>query len=293
MTDNTFGPLWVSLKSMLPRGDNQHRYLLINQAAFGVNSALMKRLGKFKRAALLQQSIDACTDGATPFLVQWEGWSNDESNVRTIQTLCEQGCYACAVSALDSALSIEQLAAALTARCTVSLPDGVNMLLRFFDTRVMDALIDVLTPEQMESLVSCTTRWMYADREGPLDPASLSDRDGNDTFTAPLVLTVKQQNALIDAGEPDLVISQLIDANIEPLINLPVPRRHRAVSQIIASARSWGLSDTPDLAAYSSLALSMGADFASQAPWSELLPEVKAKRLTFSQALTKAELQTQ
>jgi Domain of unknown function (DUF4123) len=288
-----WGPLWKTLLSLFPRGTGEHRYLLINQAAFGANSALMKRLEKFPRAALLHQSVDACTDGATPFLVLWEGWSTDAQQLRTIQTLCEQGCYACAVSALDSSLNIDQLAAALTARCTVRLPEGIDMLLRFFDTRVMDALIDVLKPDQIELLVSCTTRWMYAGREGPLDPVSLSDREGRDTFVTPIELTQKQQNALIDAGEPDLVIGLLVDANIEPLIKMPVPRRYRAISQLIAKARQWGLSETPDFAAYCSLALSIGTGFAEQAPWSELLPEVKAKRLTFSQALATAESQTQ
>jgi Domain of unknown function (DUF4123) len=289
MTTNNFGPLWSSLISQPTRAVDQHRYLLINQAALGHNNALVKKLSKFPRAALLGQSVDACTDGATPFVLLWDGWSNDTSNLRAIQTLCEQACYACAVSVLDSALGIDQLATALTARCTVVLPDNLSMLLRYFDTRVMDALVDVLTREQLISLVSCTTLWLYADREGPLNPFALPDRDGQDKFVSPLVLSVKQQNALIDAGEPDFVISQLLNAQIERLLDLPMPRRYSAISQLIIRARTFGLTDTPDFVAYCALALSIGADFANTAPWSELLSDVKAKRITFSEALTKAE----
>jgi hypothetical protein len=289
MIATTYGPLWSALESLPPRGTHEHRYLLVNQAAFGINSALMRRLARFNRAALLQQNVDACTNGATPFLLLWEGLTNDKPALRAVQALCQEGCYACAVSVIDSTLDLAQLATALTARCAVRLPDDMDMVLRFFDTRVMAELIDVLEPTQKGAFFSCATHWLYSGRDGSLELAPTAEQAGYDSFVTPLTLSLQQQNALIDASEADLLIDLLVNANIEALINLPVPTRHVVISQFLADARAWGLSEIPDFTGYCCLALSIGSDFATIAPWNKWLPEVKAGRLKFGEALSMAE----
>jgi Domain of unknown function (DUF4123) len=292
MTTGTHGPLWSALESLPPRGAHEHRYLLVNQAAFGIDSPLIRRLGRFKRAALLRQPVDACTDGATPFLLLWEGVSDDKPALRAVQALCQEACYACAVSVIDSTLDLEPLAAALTARCTVRLPDDMNMVLRFFDTRVMTALIDAQEPKQKDAFFSCATHWLYSGREGSLDVAPTAGQAGHDSFVTPLTLIQRQQNELIDAGEADLVIGLLANANVEPLIELPVAKRHIVVSQFLADAKAWGLSETPDFTGNCCLALSIGPDFATLAPWKQWLPEIKAGHLKFGEALARAESET-
>lgn len=292
MTANIYGPLWSALESLPPREIGNHRYLLVNQPAFGIDSAPIQRLGMYKRAALLQQGVDACTNGATPFLLLWEGVTNNKPALRAVQTLCQEGCYACAVSVIDSTLELEQLASALTERCKVQLPEGMEMVLRFFDTRVIGPLIDTLDGDQKHSFFSCATQWLYSGRDGSLEVVPESTPEGADSFSAPLKLSHQQQNELIDAGEADLIIGLLVNANIEPLINLPVPKRHIVISNFLAEAKTWGLSETPEFAGYCCLALTIASDFASIAPWNQWLPEVKAGRLKFANALAMSESET-
>jgi hypothetical protein len=110
---------------------------------------------------------------------------------------------------------------------------------------------------------------------------------GNRSMLAP-----QQQNELIDAGEADLVIGLLANANFEPLIELPVAKRHIVISQFLADAKAWGLSETPDFTGYCCLALSMGPEFATLVPWDQWLPEIKAGHLKFGEALARAESET-
>ena len=278
-------PLWNDIAKLPPRASETSRYLLVNQAAFASALEPLKKLGAFERCALLGQSKSACQDGATPFVLQADGMFGQAPNSRAIQQLCDAGCYACAISVLDSPLKLDAIAAALTARCDVELPDRHSMLLRYFDTRIMEPLLGALDPSQLVDFLSCTTNWYYANRDGRLEYVYSRDPTGVDTFVPPLRLSAAQQATLIEAGEVDSIIDLLLRNKVGRLLDITFSERYAAISQCVESARSWGLTATSDLAAFCTLSLHSGFDFFEQTPWKELLSRVKRGEISFSEAM--------
>jgi len=275
-------PLWSSLDALPAPAAGLHRYLLVNQAALKGERTLLARLSRLERRPLFGLGDDSCLDGATPFVIRIDFSVNFRSILRD---LANAACYACALSQIDTSLEIGQFADALTRRSEVLLPDGMSMLLRFFDTRILMPLLDVLTDDQRIAFLSCARDWWYADREGAMVPSLCPTWAGADTFAPPLKLSAGQERAMIDASEADAVIDFVGSRGRHPLFDAPYPQRYPIVRALIDRAHHWGLENIPDLAAFVTVALSTSSDFDMLPPWSELLPQVKAKGLTFRAAL--------
>lgn len=279
-------PLWAELQKLLPEAPGDGWYLLVNQAAFANSMKSIEGLASFERQALLGQVADACRDSATPFVVSLRGVSSDQGRMRSLRRLCDDGCYGSALHLIESDLSLPALADELTTLCEALLPDDYEVLLRYFDTRVLAVLTQVMTPQQSVQFFSCARRWQYADRLGKWVQVDVGDARVETAASSHLVLSAAQQNALIQAGEADAVIDLLLRNKIEPLLDMPFPERHPTICRLIETAAGWGLSATADLAAYCSLALLRGVRFDKVEPWSSQLALVKRGDLKFSDALS-------
>jgi hypothetical protein len=279
-------PLWDSIEALPLRPEGAHRYLLVNQAAIPGQRPLLTRLTTLPCQPLFGQDADACYDGATPFVVCIDNALASPSGM--LAELADAACYACALSIIDTPLDLRGIARALTARTDVLLPDGDVMLLRFFDTRIFMALIDVLDDEQRDQFLSCATEWWYADREGAMVPSKGIGQDGLDRYEPPLRLDPTQERAMIEASEPDAVIDLLLSRGTSPLLDHSYPMRYPIVLGLLQRARAWGIDELPDLAAFSLLALYGPSDFDRLPPWDDLLPRVKSGELTFSAAVERA-----
>jgi hypothetical protein len=283
MSDDS--PLWQAIVALPPRGAEQHRYLLINQAAWQFEPKVIASLSGFARMPLLGQPISAATDGATPFLLRLDGHIEHNAATRPLRQLCNTGYYASAISVIDSALPMPALAATITDRCEAQLPDHQDVLLRIFDTRVLEAVLDHFSTEQKSQLVACATQWWFATREAELAPLYVSPWPTQDLFKPPWRLTQQQENALVDASDADAMADLLTRRNTEPLLALPYPQRYRAVTQLLAQCRALNIDAVSDQAAYCTLALIRGEDLARVSPWDQLLPKVKRGELAFAAAL--------
>jgi hypothetical protein len=284
-------PLWLGLEKLLLEEQGHGLYLLVNQSAFASSMKSVERLASFEKQPLLGQVADAWRDSATPFVAALRGATSDEGKMRALRRLCDDGCYGSALHVIASNLTLHALADELTVRCEALLPDDYEVLLRYFDTRILASLMEVMTPEQSVMFFSCSQRWHYADRRGVLIQAHLFDDDTEIAVSAPLVLSVVQQNALIQAGEVDAVIDVLMRNKIEPLLDMPFPERHPTISRLINAAAGWALNSTADLAAYCTLALLGGEGFDKGEPWSSQLALVKRGDIRFSDALALVEAQ--
>lgn len=280
-------PLWDSIEALPPNPEGTYRYLLVNQAAIPGQRPLLSRLTTLPCQPLFGQDVEACHDGATPFVVRID---NAPASARaTLAQLADAACYGCALGLIDTPLDLRGIARALTARTDVLLSDGDAMLLRFFDTRVFMSLIDVLDDKQRDGFLSCTTEWWYADREGAMVPSARLGQDGVDRHEAPLRLSPAQERTMIEASEPDAVIDLLVSRGTSSLLAHPYPMRYPIVLGLLQRARAWGLEDLPDLAAFCLLALNGPSDFDTLAPWNALLPQVKRGELTFAAAIELAQ----
>ncbi len=282
----TMNPLWHSLSNLPAAALGSNRYLLINQAAWAAQPQLVRALRSFDRHPLLTRDLDACEDGATPFLAQL---IDVERQTAALKRLCDGGCFACGLSVLDSALPLDHLARALALRCDVRMSDGQDVLLRYFDTRVLSVLLQVLTSVQIQQLVSCTDRWWYADRRGQLVELTVDQWPKCDCFDGPWCMTAVQESLLLEASEADAMLDLLTRHQLPALLDLPYAQRHDVVQGLLDQARSWGLEDTPDQAAFCALGLQQGSEVFQTAGWGRLLAEVRRGDMAFQGALLQYE----
>lgn len=261
------------------RGED-HFYLLIDQAAF---PNIQRRRTAF--AALPHDSVLTSVtpiDGASPLLLEIDSLSDHQKTRQLVQWLCEQGQWANGLIVLRTPLHLAELRSRLQLRTEALLPDNYRVLLRFFDGRILPALISVMTLAQRKPFLGCAKEWHYADRDGVLQTIPDVQFESEDSFEAPLELDNRQQDVLLQASEVDAVIDQL---HRHMQFDGTPPENYRRVAPLVASARNYGIKDTPHLAMFSLIGMQEGAEFHAQPQWQTLLEKVRAGALSFPQAL--------
>ena len=159
--------------------------------------------------------------------------------------VAQHGAYASAVTLLDSPLAIDVLQRRLVARLESKLSENMDVMLRFFDPRILAQLRTTLTPEQAAAFFGVAAHWWYLDRAGVL-----WDFDTNfastDAAEVPLVLCPEQEFALIDASEADQTLA-LLNRKLPNLMEkIPLPERYEKVFNRISDAKKLGLESIHD-----------------------------------------------
>jgi hypothetical protein len=195
----------------------------------------------------------------------------------------EHGTYSSSLLLLASPLPLEQLARRLAVRLDAVLPQDMDITLRFFDPRIFEQLMQVLSAEQKHAFLSVAHGWWFADRRGQLQEVSAVFSEA-DLFEAPLILSMVQEHALLDASEPDQVVDLLQSTVQDEYLALPAQDRHDFIVRHMTAARLLGIEATHELALYCALALLQGEQFATQKHWQAALQEVQSGKLSLAQA---------
>lgn len=121
------------------------------------------------------------------------------------------GARAPSLSVLTSRLSLQNLADHLRQFHLVKIPDHKEMLLRWYDTRILPAWMEILTPEQRTGFLYSIQTWRYFDRYGQEQHICCTSEDNAEKALtlSPYSLSSPQYEKLITASEPDMVIAQL------------------------------------------------------------------------------------
>jgi len=153
--------------------------------------------------------------------------------------------------------------------------EQMNVLLRYFDPRVFEALLVQLTESQRDDFLGCADCWWYLNRSGVLvrQPATFGATEG---FESPLSLSATQEFALLDASEVDQVAEQLQLTVPDLYMRMGAPQRMAFLQRQIAAATTVGIEATHEVSLYCGLALLYGEDFALASPWQEILNKVRA-----------------
>ncbi|TWI46744.1 uncharacterized protein DUF4123 [Pseudoduganella flava] len=214
-----------------------------------------------------------------------EAWA--DGHRRLLEWVAEHGTYTSSLLLLATPLPIDEVAARLACRLDAMLSEEMNVLLRFFDPRVFEALLGVLDAQRKEAFLGVADGWWYFDRRGAL-VAQPSRCAACDEHTVPLRLTATQEFALLAASEPDQVAEQLAALVPEPWRKVSLPQRADFLERHIADARRIGLTSTRDLTLYCGIALLEGEDFCATAKWRPLLGAVQRGEMDFSSALAQS-----
>lgn len=194
------------------------------------------------------------------------------ANARLLEWIAEHGTYTSSMLMLSSPLGLEELRDRLARRMRARISDEMNVLLRFFDPRVFEVLVDVLDEEQRDRFLNPAQCWWYPDRSGQLrsQPAKFAV----DEYAGHLELSAAQEFALVDASEIDQVAQQLRSMLPDAYIRMTPVQRAGFLRRHMADAGKAGVVATHEVALYCGLALLHGEEFAHRPPWRDMLVQV-------------------
>lgn len=147
----------------------------------------------------------------------------------------------------------------------VELQDGLQFLFRFADTRVVEVLVKVLTPEQERALWPRDLAAWVPNRVDGHFVAQIPDGDASQSsLSGPLVLDARQFAALVDASEPDAIIHNLTQVSPDRFDGVRPSHVYEFVAEQLARARAHGVHDAPNLETYCLTAWLTGPRFDEQ-----------------------------
>jgi len=229
-------------------------------------------------ASLFQQRAEESALAAAPLL-----FPLDQTEVRFLDWLARHGTYTSSMLMLSTPLDLHALRDRLAARLRARVSEQMNVMLRFFDPRVFEALVEVLDDVQRERFLGPADGWWYLDRSGELASRPARYVAGEDD--GPLELSAAQEFALLDASEIDQVAAQLQSLLPDAYIGMTPPERVRFLRRHLRAAKDSGVVATHEVSLYCGLALLHGEDFAQMSPWKDILAQTGTGSIGFADAV--------
>jgi hypothetical protein len=271
------GQLAEALRQQLAQHSQCHWYALIDGAQLPDLAKQMRRtMSQVPKVCLFDGSTEDNAYEVAPHLIQFDAAAYQN---RIIAYTTEKAIESEAVSWLASPLDLPTLAARLVARLDARLSENMDVLFRYYDTRILSILPKVLTAEQAEDFFSVAQGWWYPSRNGALLPNSCTFAQ-DDGFIAPFEFCQAQENLFLDATFPDAVLAALRDEQGDLLVGMTRGEQHALIVRQLAKANALGLDSMDDIKRYCLIALMEGEDFADRSPWSAKIVAVKNRSLT-------------
>jgi hypothetical protein len=229
--------------------------------------------------SLFQGTAEQTALSAAPLLFALP-FRSGEVHERFLRWLAENGTYSSSILLLSSPSSLDTLCSQLARRLHGRISDGMEVLLRYFDPRVFESLLSVLSEQQAGEFLSPADCWWYPNRSGQL--IRRESVYGIDTFVSPLQLAAAQEFTMLDASEIDVVEGRLRTMYPDLAVRVNAPEREMFLRRQIAAANATGIVSTTDVTLYCGLAVLHGERFASVSPWREILAKAKTQSVRFS-----------
>jgi hypothetical protein len=156
----------------------------------------------------------------------------------------------------------------------------MKAMLRFFDPRIFEGLMNVLSPEQLATFLVPAEKWWYVDRAGKLISVE-AKFNAVDESTVPLELSARQEFDLVDDSDADRVLVSLRENSPDLIQKQPLPAQYNFVATNLQAARDAGLTSIADFVLYNIVILIKGPDFIKSETWSSLMDEVASKSADF------------
>jgi len=273
-------------ETYLVANPNDSLYLLIDHAGM---PGLYRKLGKSSGswASLFDATRESGAFSVAPILIFLGCNSSLQVNKLLFNWISERAPNSSALIMLASHLSIKELKAKLTLRLDVKISQDMDAMLRFFDPRIFEQLVKILTSDQLAKLCGPARTWWYVDRTGGIVriEREFQEIDG-DGYS--LELNEEQEFSLVSVSEPDQVMHILRTA-IPQVESLSSGNIYKIIADSIRAAARLKLGAISDLALYSAMAILRGVDFEELPYWRDVLPDVQSGKITFANAVANSE----
>lgn len=180
------------------------------------------------------------------------------------------------VSWIASSLPLPELRAHLAALARIESEDGTEYAMRFYDTRVLPAWYQALDAAQERRALGPITSWTYIDRDGT--PCTLFGHDIPVVESGGVLrLTRQQEQSLLEAALPDLVLQRLEENGNADLAALSPTQRYAFVADQVNKARhQYHIQSMSEIVMFCSLALAIGRNFDKLMPVAQVLKRFAA-----------------
>lgn len=267
-----------------PLAVGEANYLLIDHAALPALGAWLKAAEM--AFAPLWGEVDSDKLHALPILLHWSDPLHP-ARQNLLRRLANHGQFATAITCLVSPLDFAALRQALADRCEAMLPDRMDVVLRYYDTRVLPELLAVLDETTQRAFLGFASALAYVDRQGQLTPLAVQYQSAD--WPTPLPLSEAQQNAMLEAATADAVLDLLQRQTPSQLRDWNPPQRYQAVCAAITHAQSLGLSALGDYALMTLLHRQYPSSTLESAAWQAGFARVQAGAQSLSELVTQME----
>lgn len=256
-------------------------YLLLDHGGMpGLSSQLS--MSAIERKNLFEATAIRVPMSVAPVLVPVGDCSTIHSHASLFKWVVKNGNFSSAVVMFSSCESVDVVMKRLMFRLDIALSDNTSALLRFYDPRILESLVKILTVEQAKNFFSLASQWWYIDRCGGLQQI------GSNFFACqeaemPLRLSAAQEFSLVDSTEPDRVLLALRQNAPHLIANISLAEQYNFAVNSIRSAMGYGLESTTDYVLYSVLSLIYGTEFAVRHEWQSVLAKVRSEPGTFAE----------
>lgn len=283
---NLFSDIKMTAEKYLAGNHGDSIYLLIDHA--GMPGLLLKIRNHYASwASLFDATRESGALPVAPILILVGRSSSLLASNAFVRWISERAVEGSSVIMLASSMGINELRGQLTKRLDVRISENMDAMLRFFDAKILEQLVRILTPEQIAVLCSPAKKWWYVDRMGELVGIDREfEHIGSDS--PKLDLSEKQEFALINASEPDQVLHLLMNA-MPQLRRLMPKNQYSFIADNISSASRLGLCSVSDFVLYSVMVTLRGSDFDVLPYWKTALEDVRVRRISFADAVARSE----
>jgi hypothetical protein len=253
---------------------------LADQAALAHHESF-RAFARSKSACNFLHETASAFDGASPLAIDITQLVDRQTDAFSFGVMLDRLRWACGISILVTPQPFSRAVASLRTQCDVMLPDDFNVVLRYFDTRVLPFLSEVLSRDQRAFFTAMASGWFYLDRDGHWCGIDIPADGVTIEAVVPLQLSASQQDALINAGESDAVLNQMRKMSCKALQTMTPPQQYPLVLPLIAKAQAIGVEATAMVALFCVIELSQPESTASRATWEAGLCEVRDGKKTF------------
>jgi hypothetical protein len=260
---STATSLEAALRTQLALYPKSHWYALVDSSQIPDFAKALRRgdLHKVEYVSLFDMLEPAPEErgaggDAAPYLLSLDtGSTPDAALTYTMQ----KALNTFAVSWLVSPLNRDKLAQRLVQRTEAQLTENVEVLLRFYDSRILPNVLSVLTPEQAATFSNAAQGWWFADRKGQLQSCACRFAP-EDPFQPPVAFSQTQEDKLTELAFPDAVLGQLQQTQSDLLAPMDRAQQHAFVTRQIAKVKELKLDSMVAILTYCVLALAEGEE---------------------------------
>jgi hypothetical protein len=268
-----------------PESDAELYALVDHSGARGL-LANLQRLGTLSWRSLFEGSTEAQAIDAAPLLIALPDGGHASSERELLRWLHRQCSTTSCVVTMRSSLAADALFNALRARLNVLLPQHVPVMLRYFDTRTLAVLPTVLTAEQRTGFFGIARRWFWLNRYGQAETFNSALSPEVDTWPSDCELNDTQEAALIESGNSDAVVFQLVQSAPDIVREHGRLALHMLAERHAPAMRRFHLDSVQMQTLYCMAAVEHGDDFAQSDRWKASMGRVAAGQLSFTQAVS-------